>query len=81
MNKEQDSEESVYLAYTSRLLFITKVRTGSQIEQESGVTGHGRVLFANLLRMSVQPTFLKKAGLPAQGWQHPKWAEPSPIDQ
>jgi hypothetical protein len=37
MTKKQVGEERVYLAYTSRLLFITKeVRTGTQAGQEAG---------------------------------------------
>jgi hypothetical protein len=36
MTKKQVGEESVYLAYTSILLFITKeVRTGTQAGQEA----------------------------------------------
>jgi hypothetical protein len=37
MTKKQVGEESIYLAYTSILLFITKeVRTGTQTGQEAG---------------------------------------------
>jgi hypothetical protein len=36
MTKKQVGEERVYLAYTSILLFITKVRTGTQAGQEAG---------------------------------------------
>jgi hypothetical protein len=37
MTKKQVGEERVYSAYTSTLLFITKVRTGTQASQEAGV--------------------------------------------
>jgi hypothetical protein len=36
MSKEQVGEERVYSASTSTLLFITKVRTGTQAGQEAG---------------------------------------------
>jgi hypothetical protein len=36
MTKKQVEEERVYSAYTSMLLFITKVRTGTQADQEAG---------------------------------------------
>jgi hypothetical protein len=37
ITKKQVGEESVYSAYTSTLLFITKeVRTGTQVGQEAG---------------------------------------------
>jgi hypothetical protein len=36
MTKKQTGEERVYLAYTSILLFITKVRIGTQAGQEAG---------------------------------------------
>jgi len=36
MIKKQVGEERAYSAYTSTLLFITKVRTGTQAGQEAG---------------------------------------------
>jgi hypothetical protein len=36
MTKQQVGEERVYSAYISTLLFITKVRTGTQAGQEAG---------------------------------------------
>ena len=76
MTKKQVGEESVYSAYTSILLFITKeVRTGTQAGQETGADGEvteGCSLLACLLPLACSACSLIEPRLPAQRWSHPQ---------
>jgi hypothetical protein len=63
MTKKQVEEERVYLAHTSKSLFIIReVRIGIQTGQEPGgrssCRGHGGVLLTGLLLMACSACFL-----------------------
>ena len=78
MTKKQVGEERVYSAYTSTLLVITKVRTGSQAGQEAGADAEAMegCYLLTCFPWLAQLVLLQNPRLPAQGWHHSQGAFP-----
>jgi hypothetical protein len=79
MTKKQIGEESVYLAYTSMLLFITKGSqdwNSSRSGSRNWCRGHGGMFLTGLLLLACSACSLIEPRLPAQRWSHPQGAFP-----
>ena len=79
MTKKEDGEESVYSAYISKLLFITKGSqnsNSSRSESRSWCRGHGGMHLTGLLPLACSAYFLIEPRLPVQRWSHPQGAFP-----
>jgi hypothetical protein len=73
MTKKQVGEGRVYSAYTSTSLFITK---GSQDRNSSRAGTWSQELEV----MEGAAYWLAQPGPSVQGWHHPQWAGPFPIN-